>query len=75
MAAGSASPPWARLRLGRSGLGLEAQQSRCHLHQRRMRLVESSQEIKSGKRNARPELAKALKACRRLKAKLGNCKA
>lgn len=60
-------------RQGRSGLGLEAQQSAIRAH------VEGSQgtllapvyvEVESGKRNDRPELAKALAHAKRAKATL-----
>jgi DNA invertase Pin-like site-specific DNA recombinase len=53
-------------RQGRSGLGLEAQRAAVqeYLNGGRWRLVEEVTEIESGKRNDRPELARALAACR-----------
>jgi DNA invertase Pin-like site-specific DNA recombinase len=59
-------------RQGRSGLGLEAQQEavRCHLASVGGTLVQAFIEVESGKRNARPELMKALAACKRHKCKL-----
>lgn len=51
---------------GRSGLGLEAQQSAVqdYLNGGDWRLVASFTEIESGRHNGRPELSKALAACR-----------
>lgn len=58
-------------RQGRSGLGLEAQQAAvASFINGGSELVGEFTEIESGKRNARPELAKAFEACRRHKAKL-----
>ena len=59
-------------RQGQSGLGLEAQQAAVeqHLHGGNWTLIESYTEIESGKRNDRPELAKALAACKRQRATL-----
>src|SRR5262249_40915083 len=58
-------------RQGKSGLGLEAQQSAVlGFIKGDAKLVESFTEIESGKRSDRPELAKAIEACRRHKAKL-----
>ena len=59
-------------RQGRSGLGLEAQQEavRQYLTSVGGTVAAKSTEVETGKRNARPELAKALAACKRLKAKL-----
>lgn len=59
-------------RQGRSGLGLEAQRRAVleYLNGGDWRLVESFTEIESGKRNDRPELAKALQACRKHGARL-----
>ena len=53
-------------RQGRSGLGLEAQRRAVldFLDGGRWELVEEFQEVESGKRNDRPELARALAACR-----------
>lgn len=53
-------------RQGRSGLGLEAQQSAVHawLNGGAWELVAEFVEVESGKRNDRAELAKALEACR-----------
>ena len=53
-------------RQGRSGLGLEAQQEAVtgFLNGGRWRLVAEFTEVESGRRNDRPELHKALAACR-----------
>lgn len=53
-------------RQGRSGLGLEAQRAAVqeYLNGGRWRLVQEVTEIESGKRSDRPELARALAACR-----------
>lgn len=53
-------------RQGRSGLGLDAQRSavRDYLNGGEWTLVSEFTEIESGKLNERPELAKALAACR-----------
>ena len=53
-------------RQGRSGLGLEAQRVAVqeHLNGGHWRLIEEFTEIESGKRSDRPELARALAACR-----------
>jgi DNA invertase Pin-like site-specific DNA recombinase len=57
---------------GKSGLGLEAQREAVtnYLNGGPWTLVEEFIEIESGKRNNRPELEKALAACKRQKAKL-----
>jgi DNA invertase Pin-like site-specific DNA recombinase len=57
---------------GKSGLGLEAQRKAVHdyLNGGTWSLVGEFTEIESGKRNKRPELEKALAACKRQKAKL-----
>jgi len=57
---------------GGSGLGLDAQRQAVmnYLNGGPWRLVAEHTEVESGKRNARPELQKALAACRRHKAKL-----
>ena len=57
---------------GKSGLGLEAQQKSVldYLDGGRWSLVAEFTEIESGKRNDRPELEKALAACKKQKAKL-----
>ena len=54
-------------RQGDSGLGLEAQQTDVQRHAMAAvgEIVAAFQEIETGKRNDRPELAKALAACRR----------
>jgi DNA invertase Pin-like site-specific DNA recombinase len=59
-------------RQGRSGLGLDAQQEsvRAYLNGGNWSLVAEYTEVESGKRSDRPELAKALKACRVYGAKL-----
>jgi DNA invertase Pin-like site-specific DNA recombinase len=58
-------------RQGKSGLGLDAQQSAvAGFINGDAELVASFTEVESGKRSDRPELAKALDACRRQKAKL-----
>src|SRR6266481_5352392 len=57
---------------GKSGLGLEAQRKSVldYLDGGRWSLVAEFTEIESGKHNDRPELAKALTACKKQKAKL-----
>jgi DNA invertase Pin-like site-specific DNA recombinase len=57
---------------GTSGLGLEAQRAsvKTYLDGGPWRLVAEHTEVESGKRADRPELAKALLACRKHKAKL-----
>ena len=57
---------------GQSGLGLDAQRQAVmnYLNGGPWRLVDKFTEVESGKRNARPELQKALAACRKHKAKL-----
>jgi DNA invertase Pin-like site-specific DNA recombinase len=57
---------------GRSGLGLEAQESAVQSYARQIggRIVASYTEVESGKRSDRPELAKALAHARRSKATL-----
>lgn len=59
-------------RQGTSGLGLEAQQKavRDYLNGGAWELVAEHVEVESGKRADRPELAKALEACKRHKARL-----
>jgi DNA invertase Pin-like site-specific DNA recombinase len=59
-------------RQGKSGLGLEAQRKSVldYLDGGRWDLVGDFTEIESGKHNDRPELEKALAACKRQKAKL-----
>ena len=59
-------------RQGRSGLGLDAQREavRHHLASVGGTLTAEFVEVESGKRNSRPELQKALSACRRHKARL-----
>ena len=59
-------------RQGSSGLGIEAQQKavRDYLNGGAWELVAEHVEIESGKRADRPELAKALEACMRHKARL-----
>lgn len=59
-------------RQGRSGLGLEAQQSavRAFLKHGRNKLLEEFTEVESGRRKNRPQLLAALAACRRNKATL-----
>jgi hypothetical protein len=59
-------------RQGRSGLGLEAQQSsvRNYLNGGEWELIGEFTEIESGKHADRPELVKALEVCRRQKARL-----
>ncbi|WP_024922006.1 MULTISPECIES: recombinase family protein [unclassified Afipia] len=59
-------------RQGKSGLGLEAQQSsvRGYLNGGTWDLVGEFTEVESGKNNSRPELARALDACRKHKARL-----
>jgi len=57
---------------GKSGLGLDAQRRAVqqYLNGGTWSLIGEFTEIESGKRNERPELAKALAACKRQKAKL-----
>ena len=59
-------------RQGKSGLGLEAQREAVmnYLDGGRWTLIGEFTEVESGKRNDRPELVKALAACKRQKAKL-----
>jgi DNA invertase Pin-like site-specific DNA recombinase len=59
-------------RQGRSGLGLEAQQKavRDYLHGGAWELAGEYVEVESGKRSDRPELARALEACRKQKTRL-----
>jgi DNA invertase Pin-like site-specific DNA recombinase len=59
-------------RQGKSGLGLDAQREAVmnYLNGGRWTLVDEFTEVESGKRNDRPELEKALSACKRQKAKL-----
>jgi DNA invertase Pin-like site-specific DNA recombinase len=59
-------------RQGKSGLGLDAQRKSVHdyLDGGRWKLIAEFTEIESGKHNDRPELEKALAACKRQKAKL-----
>ena len=57
---------------GRSGLGLEAQQQAVvdFINGNGNKVIAEYTEVESGKRKDRPELAKALSACRKHKAKL-----
>ncbi|GLR85834.1 recombinase family protein [Bradyrhizobium iriomotense] len=57
---------------GKSGLGLDAQRKavRDYLDGGKWELVGEFTEVESGKRNDRPELERALAACRKHKAKL-----
>lgn len=59
-------------RQDKSGLGLEAQREAImnYLDAGRWTLIGEFTEVESGKRNDRPELVKALAACKRRKAKL-----
>jgi DNA invertase Pin-like site-specific DNA recombinase len=59
-------------RQGKSGLGLDAQREAVmnYLDGGRWTLVDEFTEVESGKRNDRPELERALAACKRQKAKL-----
>jgi DNA invertase Pin-like site-specific DNA recombinase len=59
-------------RQGTSGLGLEAQRKAVHdyLNGGRWQLVEEIVEVESGKRNDRPQLARALDLCRAWRATL-----
>ena len=59
-------------RQGKSGLGLAAQRQAVmsYLDGGRWALVDEFTEVESGKRNDRPELVKALGACKKQKAKL-----
>jgi DNA invertase Pin-like site-specific DNA recombinase len=49
---------------GTSGLGIEAQRAAVATHVKGGKIVASFTEVESGKRNSRPELAKALRLCR-----------
>src|SRR5712691_393724 len=63
---------------GRSGLGLEAQREAVsrHVSGAGGRIIAEFEEIESGKRNDRPKIAEALRACRaRPKAALAAAKA
>jgi Resolvase, N terminal domain len=62
-------------RQGKSGLGLAVQREAVmsYLDGGRWALVDEFTEVESGKRNDRPELEKALSACKRQKAKLRPC--
>ncbi len=57
-------------RQGQSGLGLDAQRKAVMDHLNGGTLLDSFTEVESGRRNDRPELAKALDLCRRRKATL-----
>src|SRR3954449_13619746 len=59
-------------RRGRSGLGLDAQRAAVteYLNGGNWQLVAEFTEVESGRKNDRPELAKALAACRRIGATL-----
>jgi len=59
-------------RQGQSGLGLEAQRKAVtdHLNGSNWNLLDSFTEVESGRRNDRPELAKALDLCRKRRATL-----
>jgi DNA invertase Pin-like site-specific DNA recombinase len=59
-------------RQGKSGLGLDAQRKAVldYLNGGRWSLVDEFTEVESGKRNERPELARALAVCKKQKAKL-----
>lgn len=59
-------------RQGKSGLGLEAQQEAVSsfLRVHRWQLIDAFTEVESGKRNNRPELQKAMEACKKKKAVL-----
>jgi hypothetical protein len=59
-------------RQGKSGLGLAAQREAVmsYLDGGRWALVDEFTEVESGKRNDRPELVKAITACKKQKAKL-----
>lgn len=53
-------------RQGQSGLGLEAQRAavQAHLNGGNWKIVEEVVEVESGRKNGRPELARALRLCR-----------
>jgi len=57
-------------RQGRSGLGLEAQQRAVRDYLSGGHIIGEFTEVETGKRNDRPELERALAACRRKKARL-----
>ena len=52
-------------RQGQSGLGLEAQRKAVMDHLNGGTLLDTFTEVESGRKNDRPELAKALDRCRR----------
>src|SRR5262249_61758007 len=58
---------------GKSGLGLDAQRKAVvdYLYGGKWTLLDEFTEIESGKRNDRPEVEKALAACKKDRAKLG----
>jgi DNA invertase Pin-like site-specific DNA recombinase len=60
---------------GVSGLGLDAQRERVaqHLNGNGCQLLEAFTEIESGRKRSRPELEKALAACKKHKARLVVC--
>ena len=58
------------LKQGASGLGIEAQKAAVAAHVKGGKIVASFTEVESGKRNSRPELAKALRLCRAHRATL-----
>ena len=57
-------------RQGQSGLGLEAHRTAVDNYLNGGTLLDTFTEVESGRRNDRPELAKALDLCRRRKATL-----
>src|SRR3954451_327269 len=60
---------------GQSGLGLEAQREAVERHVRAVggMVLAEYVEIESGKRNDRPEVAKAISACRARQLQSGRC--
>jgi DNA invertase Pin-like site-specific DNA recombinase len=62
---------------GIDGNGITAQRKAVedYLNGGRWTLAEEFTEVESGKRSDRPELERALAACRKHKAKLGHCEA
>jgi hypothetical protein len=64
-------------RQGKSGLGLDAQREAVmnYLNGGRWTLIDEFTEVESGKRDDRPELKKALAACKRAESQTGNCQA
>ncbi len=61
-------------RQGQSGLGLDAQRKAVMDHLNGGTLLDTFTEVESGRKNDRPELAKALDLCHRRKAAARHCR-